>query len=213
VCSTIHPLKDIWLVSNLGLLWTKPLWTFMHRFLCEQKFSLIWDKWPSVIAGSHGSCVFNCIRNCQTFRVMPFWIHTSNVWVIQFLHHCQHLVLSLFYFRHFCGFKAMASHSSTLAWKIPWTEEPGRLQSMRSLGVGHNWVTSLSLFTFMHWRKKWQTTPIFLPGESQGQGSLVGCHLWVAQSRTRLKQLSSSSNSDISYELRWGGHYEKAQVI
>ena len=34
--------------------------------------------------------------------------------------------------------KAMATHSSTLAWKIPWTEEPGRLQSMGSLGVGHN---------------------------------------------------------------------------
>ena len=39
-------------------------------------------------------------------------------------------------------------HSSTLAWKIPWAEEPGRLQSMGSLRVGHNWVTSLSLFTF-----------------------------------------------------------------
>ena len=74
--------------------------------------------------------------------------------------------------------KAMVPHSSTLAWKIPWTEEPGRLQSMRSLRVGHNWVTSLSLFTFMHWRRKWQPTPVFLPGESQGQGSLVGCRLW-----------------------------------
>ena len=74
--------------------------------------------------------------------------------------------------------KAMAPHSSTLAWKIPWTEEPGRLQSMGSLGVGHDWVTSLSLFTFMHWRRKWQPTPVFLPGESQGQGSLVGCRLW-----------------------------------
>ena len=67
----------------------------------------------------------------------------------------------------------MAPHSSTLAWKIPWTEEPGRLQSMGSQRVGHNWATSLSLFTFMHWRRKWQPTPVFLPGESQGQGSLV----------------------------------------
>ena len=39
--------------------------------------------------------------------------------------------------------KEMAIHSSTIAWKIPWTEEPGRLQSMGSQGVGHNWVTSL----------------------------------------------------------------------
>ena len=74
--------------------------------------------------------------------------------------------------------KAMAPHSSTLAWEIPWTEEPGRLQSMGSLRVGHDWATSLSLFTFMHWRRKWQPTPVFLSGESQGWGSLVGCHLW-----------------------------------
>ena len=74
--------------------------------------------------------------------------------------------------------KAMAPHSSTLAWKIPWTEEPGRLQSMGLLGVGHDWAISLSLFTFLHWRRKWQPTPVFLPGESQGRGSLVGCRLW-----------------------------------
>ena len=74
--------------------------------------------------------------------------------------------------------KAIAPHSSTLAWKIPWTEEPGGLQSMGLLRDGHGWVTSLSLFTFMHWRRKWQRTPVFLPGESQGRGSLVGCRLW-----------------------------------
>ena len=74
--------------------------------------------------------------------------------------------------------KAMAPHSSTLAWKIPWTEEPGGLQSMGLLRVGHDWATSLSLFTFMHWRRKWQPTPAFLPAESQGWGSLVGCRLW-----------------------------------
>ena len=68
----------------------------------------------------------------------------------------------------------MATHSSILAWEIPWMEEPGRLHSMVSLRVGHNWATSLSLFTFMHWRRKWQPTPVFLPGESQGRGSLVG---------------------------------------
>ena len=88
--------------------------------------------------------------------------------------------------------KAMAPHSSTLAWKIPWTEKPGRLQSMGSLRVGHDWAASLSLFTFMHWRRKCQLAPVFLPGESQGRGSLVGCRLW---GRTWLKRLSSSSNS------------------
>ena len=73
----------------------------------------------------------------------------------------------------------MTPHSSTLAWKIPWTEKPGGLQSTRSIRVGHDWATSLWLFTFMHWRRKWQPTPVFLHGESQGRGSLgesMGSH-------------------------------------
>ena len=74
--------------------------------------------------------------------------------------------------------KAMAPHSSTLAWKIPWTEEPGRRQSMGSHRVRHDWANLISLFSFMHWRRKWQPTPVFLLGESQGRGSLVGFRLW-----------------------------------
>ena len=75
----------------------------------------------------------------------------------------------------------MAPHSSTLAWKIPWTEEPGRLQKSRSRPgrsrrVGH--LLSDFTFTFIHWRRKWQPTPVFLPGEFQGWRSLVGCCLW-----------------------------------
>ena len=92
----------------------------------------------------------------------------------------------------------MTPHSSTLAWKIPWVEEPGRPQSMGSRRVGLNWTTSLLLFTFLHWRRKWQPTPVFWPGESQGRGSLVGCHLW---GRTRLKWLSSSSSSSRKFIL------------
>ena len=68
----------------------------------------------------------------------------------------------------------MAPHSSTLAWKIPWTGEPGRLQFH---GVTKN-QTRLSDFTFLYWRRTWQPTPVFLPGESQGQRSLVGGRLW-----------------------------------
>ena len=86
----------------------------------------------------------------------------------------------------------MAPHSSTLAWKIPWMEEPCGPQSMGSLRVGQDSATSLSLFTFMHWRRKWQPTLVFLPGESQGRGDLVGCRPWVTRSWTLLKQLSSS---------------------
>ena len=65
-----------------------------------------------------------------------------------------------------------------LVWKIPWTEKPGTLQSMGSGRVGHNWVTSLSLFTFMHWRRKWQPTPVFLPGGLPSMGSHRVGHDW-----------------------------------
>ena len=97
--------------------------------------------------------------------------------------------------------KAMAPHSSTLAWKSPWTEEPGRLQSMGSLRVGHDWATSLSLFTFMHWRRKWQPTPVFLPGECQGRVAWWAAIYGVAQSWTRLKWLSSSSSASVIWFL------------
>ena len=70
--------------------------------------------------------------------------------------------------------KAMAPHSSTLAWKIPWTEGPCGLQSMGSLGVRHNWATSLSFFTFMHWRRKWQPTPVVLAWRIPGMGKPGG---------------------------------------
>ena len=70
--------------------------------------------------------------------------------------------------------KAMAPHSSTLAWKIPWMQEAGGLQSMGLLIVGHGWVSSLSLFTFMHWRRKMQPTPVFLAWRIPGTGEPGG---------------------------------------
>ena len=105
--------------------------------------------------------------------------------------------------------KEMATHSSTLAWRIQWTEEPGGLQSMGSLRVGHDWATSLWLFTFMHWRRKWQPTPVFLPGESQGfwWAAVYG----VSQSRTRLKRFSSSLIARLL--ASWGAWGERKAVI
>ena len=89
------------------------------------------------------------------------------------------------------------THSSTLAWKIPWTEEPGRLQSMGSLRVGHDWATSLSLFTFMHWRRKWQPLQCScLENPRDGEAWWAAIY-GVAQSRTRLKWLSSSIHVSI----------------
>ena len=89
----------------------------------------------------------------------------------------------------------MAPHFSILAWKIPWRGKPGRLQSMGSLGVGHDWATSLSLFIFIHWRRKWQPAPVFLLENPRGGGAWWAAVYGVAQSQTWLKWLSSSSSS------------------
>ena len=124
------------------------------------------------------------VRNTPTsVRVIFTIIMTNSKFKFFFLFLKKHLALlnSGLHYRNFLWFwmsRLMAPHSSTLAWKIPWTEEPGGLQSMGSLRVGHDWATWLSLFTFMHWRRKWQPTPVFLPGEFQGRGSPVGCCLW-----------------------------------
>ena len=117
----------------------------------------------------------------------------------------------------------MAPHSSTLAWKIPWMEEPGRLQSMGSLRVGHDWATSLSLFSFMHWRRKWQPTPVFLPGESQGRGSLVGCRLWgrteldtteVTQQQLCIPGKSMAPHSStLAWEIPWTEEPDRLQTM
>ena len=114
-----------------------------------------YTRW-SRITGSYSNSMFNPLRSCQNDIQSG---HTN------LLSQGQRTE------------EAVAPHSSTLAWKIPWTEEPCRLQSMGLLRVGHDWATSLSLFIFMHW-KKWQPTLVFLPGESQGRRSLVGCCLW-----------------------------------
>ena len=106
---------------------------------------------------------------------MDFIIHgvtKSRTWLSDFHFHLHFMNHSVIYVQH------LHTAIATLPWKIPWMEEPGRLQSTGSLRVGHNWATSLSLFTFMHWKRKWQPTPVFLPGESQGRKSLVGCSPW-----------------------------------
>jgi len=113
--------------------------------------------------------------------------------------HMPHLHPSISPFLATVMEKAMAPHSSTLAWKIPWMEEPGVLQSMRSRRVGHDWATSLWLFTFMHWRRKWQPIPMFLLENPRDWGAWWAAVYGVTQSWTRLKQLSSSSSSSSSH--------------
>ena len=77
----------------------------------------------------------------------------------------------------------------------PWTKEPGGLPSVGSLQVGHDWATSLSLFTFLHWGRKWHPTPVFLPGESQGRRSLVGCSPWGRTESDTTEATSQTSTS------------------
>ena len=104
--------------------------------------------------------------------------------------------------------KAMPPHSSTLAWKIPWTEEPGGLQSMGSLGVGHDWVTSLSLSCIGEGNSNpLQCSCLENPRD---RGAWWAAICGVAQSQTRLKQLSSSSSSS---RVSAYGHCDWCEVI
>ena len=95
----------------------------------------------------------------------------------------------------------MAPHSSTLAWKIPWTAEPGAAVP----GVAVSW-TRLSgfafTFQFHHWRRRWQPTPVFLPGESQGRGSLGGCHLWGQTVRHDLSDLAAAADFIFDWSIK-----------
>ena len=157
--------------------WIFHFWAIMNNATINTDIQdFVWNLFfiflVSEIAGSYGNSMFNLLKNDHQTVFQNGWtiFYSHQQWKkFQFSHILPTLVIME---------KAMAPHSSTLAWKIPWTEEPGRLQSVRSPRVQHDWATSLSLFTFMHWRRKWQPTPVFLPGESQGRGSLVGCSLW-----------------------------------
>ena len=99
----------------------------------------------------------------------------------------------------------MASHSSTLVWRIPWTEEPGRLQSMGSLRVRHDWATSLSTFHFHALEKEMATHSSILAWRIPRDGGAWWAAIYgVAQSRTRLTRLSSSSSSSFrNYSCRY----------
>ena len=91
----------------------------------------------------------------------------------------------------------MAPQSSTLAWKIPRIEEPGRLQSMGSQRVRHDWATSLSLFTFTHWRRNGNPLHCSCLENPRDGGAWWAAVYGVAQGGTWLKQLSSSSSKAI----------------
>ena len=129
----------------------------------------------------------------------------SNYHTIVLISHASKVMLKILQARLQQLEKAMATHSSTLAWNIPWTEDPGRLQSMGLQQVGQDWVTSLSLFTFMHWRRKWQPTPVFLPGESQGRRSLVGSSMGSHRVRHNWSDLAAAA---AGFNSRWISNFQ-----
>ena len=122
-------------------------------------------------------------------RLLRVWLNSSKVYVLVSLRlRVFYLIVYIYTWK---AEKAMAPHSSTLTWKIPWTEEPGRPQSMGSLGVGHNWASSLSLFC----TGEGNDNPLQCSClENPRDGEVWWAAIYgVAQSRTRLKWLSSSS--------------------
>jgi len=145
--------------------------------------------------------MFNLLRNCQFSKQIQHFINIvpPNIWRFQFLHIFNNTSYYLYQCSHptecegvpHGGLMCILLIANDIwSWRRQWHPTPvllpGKSHGWRSLvgfspwgrWVGHDWVTSLSLFTFMHWRRKWQPTPVFLPGESQGRGSLVGCCLW-----------------------------------
>ena len=139
----------------------------LSHFSCVQ---LLVTQW-AIAHQAPLSILFSRQKYCHAFLQGIFRIQGSSLHLFQ-------LLLCRWILYHWVTKKEEGNDSPFLPGKIPWTEEPGRLQSMGLRRVGHDWATSLSLFTFMHWRRKWQPTPVFLPGELQGWGSLVGCRLW-----------------------------------
>ena len=85
----------------------------------------------------------------------------------------------------------------------PRMEEPGRLQSMGSLRVRHDWATSLSLFPFMHWRRNWQPSPVILPGKSHGRRSLVGCSPWGHEESDTTERLHFHFSLLCNWRRKW----------
>ena len=147
----------------------------MYKFSCGHMFSVLSGLGVELL------CLF--MKNCHTVFQSDCTILYSHqqcikVPVLPYTYQC--LLVPVFHIlvnTDFLNYNYPRRQWQPTPVLLP-AVQPLRLQSMGTWRVGHNWVTSLSLFTFMHWRRKWQPTPVFLPGESQGWGSLVGYCLW-----------------------------------
>ena len=121
-------------LSNVPKSWMEPV--PYHRA------GLLHPVWSCSLLSTCNAFLLFPYPCCQFLQSRNFAIHSC--YIVGYIRQNVNIYLE----------KAMALHSSTLAWKIPWMQEPGRLPSMGSRRVGHDWATSLSLFTFMHWRRK-----------------------------------------------------------
>ena len=167
----VKNLPAMWQTRVLSLSWEDPL---------EKGKAPTPVFWPGELQGFAKSWTFenlkvsNKIVECSP--PLPEFTHGNNY--LEQSSYCYINMFSHFSCSYLTGREGNDKPLQYSCWKIPWTEELGRLQSMWSQRVEHDPAISLSLFTFMHWRRKWQPTPVFLPGESQGWRSLVGCRLW-----------------------------------
>ena len=147
--------------------------------------------WPHGLQHTMVPCPLPTPRACSNSCPSSQWCHpTISSSVIPFSFYLQSFPASRsFPISQFSALgwrKAMAPHSSTLAWKTPWMGEPGRLQSMGSQRIWHNWGTSISIFNFMHWRKMATSSSVFAwriprtrePGGLLTMGSHRVIHDW-----------------------------------
>ena len=109
--------------------------------------------------------------------------------------------------------KAMAPHSSTLAWKIPWMEEPGGLQSMGLLRVGHDWATSLHFSLSYIGEGNGNPLQCSCLENPRDGGAWWAAIYGVAQSRTRLKRLSSSSSMGLEFLILFGSAWTFLHIV
>ena len=148
----------------------------------------------------------NCLLKKLSTHCIFFFLFKDLLSISVWVYFWVFMLLHWFIYLYFCQYQPILSTLSFVVGEgngtplqyscleIPWTEEPDRLQSMGSQRVGHYWATSFSLFTFMHWRRKWQPTPVLNRLENpRDRGAWWAAIYGVTQSRTGLKWLSSSS--------------------
>ena len=127
----------------------------------------------------------------------------------------------MYYSAIFATEKAMATYSSTLAWKLPWTEEPGRLQSMGSLRVRHDWSTSLSFSLSRIGEGNGNPLQCSCLENPRDSGTWLAAVCGVTQRRTWLKRHSSSIFakylnewfSDFSLHKNYWGEFVKKGML